>query len=95
MIKQSAELDRYLTMTVDKGGSDLHLQTGAKPAIRILGDVVFLATKTPGSTVEQLTGLLAAENSRQGYTVQDDGSIAIPAALRPYLGGQDRLQPAG
>lgn len=42
MIKQSAELDRYLTMTVDKGGSDLHLQTGAKPAIRILGDVVFL-----------------------------------------------------
>lgn len=43
-----------------------------------VGDVVFLATKTPGSTVEQLTGLLAAENSRQGYTVQDDGSIAIP-----------------
>ncbi len=43
-----------------------------------VGDVVILATKTPGSTVEQLTGLLAAENSRQGYTVQDDGSIAIP-----------------
>lgn len=42
MIKQSAELDRYLTMTVDKGGSDLHLQTGARPAIRILGDVNFL-----------------------------------------------------
>ncbi len=41
MIKQSPELDRYLTMTVDKGGSDLHLQTGAKPAIRILGEVVF------------------------------------------------------
>lgn len=43
-----------------------------------VGDVVILATKSPGSTVEQLTGLLAAENSRQGYTVQDDGSIAIP-----------------
>jgi len=42
MIKRSEELDRYLTMTVDKGGSDLHLQTGSRPAIRILGDVVFM-----------------------------------------------------
>lgn len=42
MIKRSAELDRYLTMTVDKGGSDLHLQTGSKPAVRILGEMVFL-----------------------------------------------------
>jgi polysaccharide export outer membrane protein len=43
-----------------------------------VGDVVILATKTPASTVEQLTGLLAAENNRQGYTIQDDGSIAVP-----------------
>ncbi|MBB5223070.1 polysaccharide export outer membrane protein [Amaricoccus macauensis] len=43
-----------------------------------VGDVVLLATKTPGTSVEELTGLLAAENRRQGYTVQDDGSIAIP-----------------
>lgn len=42
MIKRSEELDKYLTMTVDKGGSDLHLQTGSRPAIRILGEVVFL-----------------------------------------------------
>ena len=42
MIKRSEELDRYLNMTVDKGGSDLHIQTGSRPAIRILGDVVFL-----------------------------------------------------
>ncbi len=42
MIKQSAELDRYLTLTVDKGASDLHLQTGAKPALRIRGDIHFL-----------------------------------------------------
>lgn len=42
MIKQSSTLDRYLTMTVDRGGSDLHLQTGARPALRVLGDVVFL-----------------------------------------------------
>lgn len=43
-----------------------------------IGDVVLLATPRSGSTVEQLTGLLAAQNSRQGYTVQDDGAIAIP-----------------
>lgn len=43
-----------------------------------IGDVVLLATPQAGSTVEQLTGLLAASNSRQGYTVQDDGAIAIP-----------------
>ncbi len=41
-----------------------------------VGDVVLLATPT-GSSIEQLSGLLAAQNSRQGYTVQDDGSIAI------------------
>lgn len=43
-----------------------------------IGDVVILGTKSTGSTVEELAGLLAAQNSRQGYTVQDDGAIAIP-----------------
>lgn len=43
-----------------------------------VGDVLLLATPQVGSTVEQLSGLLAASNSRQGYTVQDDGAIAIP-----------------
>ena len=43
-----------------------------------VGDVVLLSTRGGGSTVEQLSGLLAAQNSRQGYTVRDDGSIAIP-----------------
>jgi polysaccharide export outer membrane protein len=43
-----------------------------------IGDVLVLATRQSGSTVEELTGLLAAQNRRQGYTVQDDGSIAIP-----------------
>ncbi|PIL21435.1 hypothetical protein P775_04555 [Puniceibacterium antarcticum] len=43
-----------------------------------IGDVILLATPQTGSTVEQLSGLLAASNSRQGYTVQDDGSISIP-----------------
>lgn len=43
-----------------------------------VGDVLLLATRSGGSTVEELSGLLAASNRRQGYTVQDDGAIAIP-----------------
>jgi len=43
-----------------------------------VADVLLLATPTATSTVEQLSGLLAAQNKRQGYTVQDDGAIAIP-----------------
>ena len=43
-----------------------------------VGDVLLLATRSGASTVEELSGLLAAQNRRQGYTVQDDGAIAIP-----------------
>ncbi len=53
-----------------------------------MGDVVLLATKSGASTVEELSGLLAAQNRRQGYTVQDDGgAIAIPDVGRIMLGG--------
>ncbi|MCT4608351.1 MAG: polysaccharide biosynthesis/export family protein [Pelagimonas sp.] len=43
-----------------------------------VGDVLLLATSGNTGTVEQLTGLLAAQSKRQGYTVRDDGTIAIP-----------------
>ncbi|MEM8654389.1 MAG: polysaccharide biosynthesis/export family protein [Pseudomonadota bacterium] len=43
-----------------------------------VGDVVLLSTPNAASSVEQLSGLLAAQNARQGYTVQDDGSVNIP-----------------
>jgi len=52
-----------------------------------VGDVVLIATKAGGSTVEELSGLLAAQNRRQGYTVQDDGAIAIPDVGRIQIGG--------
>lgn len=52
-----------------------------------VGDVLLLATPQAASTVEQLTGLLAASNSRQGYTVQDDGAIAIPNIGRVQVSG--------
>lgn len=52
------------------------------------GDVVLLATPKSGSTVEQLTGILAAQTSRQGYTVQDDGTISVPSVGRVAIAGQ-------
>ncbi len=52
-----------------------------------VGDVVLLATKSAGGTVEELSSLLAAQNSRQGYTVQDDGAIALPDVGRVFLEG--------
>lgn len=52
-----------------------------------VGDVVILATKSSGSTVEELTGLLAAQNQREGYTVRDDGMISIPDIGQVELAG--------
>lgn len=52
-----------------------------------VGDVVLLSTPATGGTIEQLSGLLAAQSSRQGYTVQDDGSINIPNVGRVMLAG--------
>jgi polysaccharide export outer membrane protein len=52
-----------------------------------VGDVVLLSTPSTGSTVDELSGLLAAQNSRQGYTVQDDGSVNIPNVGRVSIAG--------
>lgn len=52
-----------------------------------VGDVVLLATRSTPGTIEELSGLLAAQNSRQGYTVQDDGAIAVPDVGRILLEG--------
>jgi polysaccharide export outer membrane protein len=63
-----------------------------------VGDVVLLATKSDSnSSLEQLSGLLAAQQQRQGYVVSDDGSISIPDIGRVEIGGltlteaQDRI----
>ncbi|WP_342078833.1 polysaccharide biosynthesis/export family protein [Yoonia sp. SS1-5] len=53
-----------------------------------VGDVVLLSTPTAANTVEELSGLLAAQNARQGYTVQDDGSINIPNVGRAEIAGR-------
>ena len=74
-------------------GRPLDLETRVPPPVQDgpytigVGDVVLLATPQAGNTVEELSGLLAAQNSRQGYTVQDDGAIAVPDVGRVPLAG--------
>lgn len=52
--------------------------TEPAPYLIGVGDVILLATRSTGQAVEQRTGFLAAQSQRQGYTVRDDGAIAIP-----------------
>ncbi|WP_327794458.1 polysaccharide biosynthesis/export family protein [Harenicola maris] len=52
-----------------------------------VGDVLIIASPSGSSTVEELSGLLAAQNRRQGYTVQDDGAITIPDIGRISVAG--------
>ena len=52
-----------------------------------VGDVLILATPRGESSVEELAGLVAAQNQRQGYTVQDNGDIAIPDVGRIMVAG--------
>ena len=52
-----------------------------------VGDVVVLSTPSTQGTAAELAGLLAAQNSRNGYTIQDDGSINIPDVGRVRLAG--------
>lgn len=51
-----------------------------------VGDVLLLATPRGEGTASELAGLVAAQNQRQGYTVQDDGDIAIPDVGRISVG---------
>ncbi|WP_420585446.1 polysaccharide biosynthesis/export family protein [Ruegeria sp.] len=50
-----------------------------------VGDVLVLSTPSTQGTAAELSGLLAAQNSRNGYTVQDDGAINIPDVGRVRL----------
>lgn len=69
------------------------LQLSLPPAVtpepyRIgISDVILLSTPQTGSTIEELSGLLAAENARQGYTVQNGGTINVPNIGRVEIAG--------
>ncbi|MCK8463444.1 polysaccharide biosynthesis/export family protein [Aliiroseovarius sp. S1339] len=51
----------------------------APPRYQIgVGDVVMLVTKGAASTIEELGGLLTSQTQRKGFTVRDNGMIALP-----------------
>lgn len=77
------------TQDAQRGQLELRVPPSVNPGPYTIGvgDVVVLATPGTRSTVEELTGLLAAQNSRQGYTVQDDGSVNIPDVGRVRIAG--------
>lgn len=75
------------TLRPEKLATRLPPEVEATPYRIGVSDVLVLATPQNGSTVAELTGLLAAQNARQGYTVQDDGSIAIPNVGRVQVAG--------
>ncbi len=68
---------------------DLRVPPAVVPGPYAIGiaDVLLLATTAPATEAEALTGILAAQSRRQGYTVQDDGTIAIPDAGRVRVAG--------
>lgn len=51
-----------------------------------VSDLILLSTPQP-TGAEAITGLLAAQTRRQGYTVQDDGAISVPDVGRIALAG--------
>ncbi len=50
-------------------------------------DVLLLAVNNASATLEQLPGLITAQSKRQGFVVQDDGSVAIPDVGRVRVAG--------
>jgi polysaccharide export outer membrane protein len=47
-----------------------------------IGDVLVLAVKQETTSIAGLPALITAQSKRTGYTVQDDGAIAVPDAGR-------------
>ncbi len=67
-------LESYLQVVVDYGGSDLHLEAGAPPAIRLNGDIKFLdEPPLDNQQIEEI--LLPILNTRLAQEFLDTGSV--------------------
>ncbi len=90
---KGAGLDPMPKAPSTQDGSRSGLRLDPPPKVRSgpytigVGDVVVLSTPSTQGSAGELSGLLAAQNSRNGYTVQDDGSINIPDVGRVRLIG--------
>lgn len=67
-------LETYLQVVVDYGGSDLHLEAGASPAIRLNGDIKFL-DEPPLSDTQAEEILLPILSERLSREFLDTGSV--------------------
>ena len=94
-MKRSPTLDRYLLHTVDTGGSDLHLQTGAPAAVRRLGQIEFMdepvlehgqmeALVTEVLTEEQFDNLFSTGSVDFAYEVPDLARFRANFLLQHY-----------
>jgi polysaccharide export outer membrane protein len=81
--------DPVFDLVTRPGALETRLPAPAQPQPYTIGvgDVVLLSTSQTVNSVEGLSGLLAAQTGRQGYTVQDDGAISIPDVGRVTIGG--------
>ena len=57
-----------------------------------IGDVLLVSADPAGSGLEALPGLISAQAKRQGFTVQDDGAIAVPDVGRIRVAGMTLAQ---
>lgn len=89
VFRQNAGGGDSLRRSADRNAVNLPPETPDTPYLIGIGDVIVLATVQAATSIEELSGLLAAQNRRQGYTVQDDGAIAVPDVGRVQLLGLD------
>ncbi|WP_249579782.1 polysaccharide biosynthesis/export family protein [Thermohalobaculum sediminis] len=52
-----------------------------------MGDVLLISVSSEGTTIAGLPALIASQSKREGYTVQDDGAIAVPDVGRIGVAG--------
>lgn len=67
-------LESYLQVVLDYGGSDLHLEAGAPPAVRINGDIKFL-DEPPLESSQAEDMLLPILSERLAQEFLDSGSV--------------------
>ena len=78
-------LDQLLAKVVEVGGSDLHIKAGAKPKIRVNGDL-YAVKEVPAMSAdetEQLVSALIPEHQEETFSLVGDADFAYAV---PSLG---------
>jgi twitching motility protein PilT len=85
-VSDTSAVDRLLAMTVDMGGSDLHLSSGVPPVVRVDGEMRTIpgAQGVPSRQLQQLLWPVVPERVRQEFVDARDGdfSYELPGKAR-------------